>query len=31
LTGAKITALDNYSDKLPLIKKAGVRTLLLND
>jgi threonine dehydrogenase-like Zn-dependent dehydrogenase len=31
LTGAKITALGKHADKLSLIKKAGVRTLLLND
>ena len=31
LTGAKITALGKHADKLALIKKAGVRTILLND
>ncbi len=31
LTGAKITALGKHGDKLALIKKAGVRTILLND
>ena len=31
LTGAKITALGKHVDKLALIKKSGVRTMLLND
>jgi threonine dehydrogenase-like Zn-dependent dehydrogenase len=31
LTGAKITALGKHADKLALIKKAGVRTILLSD
>lgn len=31
LTGAKITALGKHADKLALIKKSGVRTMLLND
>ena len=31
LTGAKITALGKHSDKLALLKKAGVRTIQLND
>lgn len=31
LTGAKITALGKHDDKLALIKKSGVRTMLLND
>jgi threonine dehydrogenase-like Zn-dependent dehydrogenase len=31
LTGAKVTAVGKHSDKLALIKKAGVRTMLLND
>jgi len=31
LTGAKITALGKHADKLALIKKAGVRTILLHD
>ena len=31
LSGAKITALGKHPDKLALIKKAGVRTILLND
>ena len=31
LTGAKITALGKHADKLALIKKAGVRTVQLND
>ena len=31
LTGAKITALGKHEDKLALIKKSGVRTMLLND
>jgi len=31
LSGAKITALGKHPDKLTLIKKAGVRTVLLND
>ena len=31
LTGAKVTALGKHADKLALIKKAGVRTIQLND
>lgn len=31
LTGAKITALGKHKEKLALIKKAGVRTILLDD
>ncbi len=31
LTGAKVTALGKHSEKLALIKKAGVRTILLDD
>jgi threonine dehydrogenase-like Zn-dependent dehydrogenase len=31
LTGAKVTALGKHAEKLALIKKAGVRTILLND
>jgi threonine dehydrogenase-like Zn-dependent dehydrogenase len=31
LSGAKITALGKHADKLALIKRAGVRTMLLND
>src|SRR5258706_4893038 len=31
LSGAKITALGKHADKLALIKRAGVRTVLLND
>ena len=31
LTGAKITALGKHADKLALIKRAGVRTILLSD
>ena len=31
LTGAKITALGKHADKLALIKKAGVRTIQLED
>jgi threonine dehydrogenase-like Zn-dependent dehydrogenase len=31
LTGAKISALGKHADKLALIKKAGVRTIELND
>lgn len=31
LTGAKITALGKYEDKLKLIKRTGVRTILLHD
>jgi threonine dehydrogenase-like Zn-dependent dehydrogenase len=31
LTGAKITAVGKHADKLALIKRAGVRTMLLND
>ena len=31
LTGAKITALGKHEDKLALIKKSGVRTMLLSD
>jgi threonine dehydrogenase-like Zn-dependent dehydrogenase len=31
LTGARVTALGKHADKLALIKKAGVRTILLND
>jgi threonine dehydrogenase-like Zn-dependent dehydrogenase len=31
LTGAKITALGKHAEKLALIKKAGVRTIQLND
>jgi threonine dehydrogenase-like Zn-dependent dehydrogenase len=31
LTGAKVTVLGKHRDKLELIKRAGVRTMLLND
>jgi threonine dehydrogenase-like Zn-dependent dehydrogenase len=31
LTGAKVTALGRHQDKLDLIKRTGVRTMLLND
>ena len=31
LSGARITALGKHADKLALIKKSGVRTVLLND
>jgi threonine dehydrogenase-like Zn-dependent dehydrogenase len=31
LTGGKVTALGKHEDKLKLIKRAGVRTVLLND
>ncbi len=31
LTGASVTALGKHEDKLKLIKRAGVRTILLND
>jgi threonine dehydrogenase-like Zn-dependent dehydrogenase len=31
LTGAKVTALGKHADKLALIKKSGVRTILLSD
>jgi threonine dehydrogenase-like Zn-dependent dehydrogenase len=31
LTGAKVTVLGKHRDKLELIKRAGVRTILLND
>jgi threonine dehydrogenase-like Zn-dependent dehydrogenase len=31
LTGANVTALGKHEDKLKLIKRAGVRTILLND
>jgi threonine dehydrogenase-like Zn-dependent dehydrogenase len=31
LTGARVTALGKHEDKLKLIKRAGVRTLLLSD
>jgi threonine dehydrogenase-like Zn-dependent dehydrogenase len=31
LTGARVTALGKHEDKLKLIKRAGVRTVLLND
>ena len=31
VTGAKVTALGKHADKLALIKKAGVRTVALND
>ena len=31
LTGAKVTALGKHSEKLALIKKSGVRTVLLDD
>jgi threonine dehydrogenase-like Zn-dependent dehydrogenase len=31
LTGAKVTALGKHPEKLKLIKKSGVRTILLND
>lgn len=31
LTGARVTALGKHGDKLALIKKAGVRTILLTD
>ena len=31
LTGAKVTALGKHEDKLKIIKRAGVRTMLLND
>jgi threonine dehydrogenase-like Zn-dependent dehydrogenase len=31
LSGAKITTLGKHADKLALIKRAGVRTMLLND
>jgi threonine dehydrogenase-like Zn-dependent dehydrogenase len=31
LTGAKITALGKHAEKLALIKKAGIRTILLNE
>jgi threonine dehydrogenase-like Zn-dependent dehydrogenase len=31
LTGAKITALGKHAEKLDLIKKAGIRTILLNE
>jgi threonine dehydrogenase-like Zn-dependent dehydrogenase len=31
LTGAKVTVLGKHRDKLDLIKRAGVRTMLLND
>jgi threonine dehydrogenase-like Zn-dependent dehydrogenase len=31
LTGAKVTALGKHQDKLKLIKRTGVRTILLND
>jgi threonine dehydrogenase-like Zn-dependent dehydrogenase len=31
LTGAKVTALGKHPDKLDLIKRTGVRTMLLND
>jgi len=31
LTGARITALGKHADKLGLIKKSGIRTMLLND
>jgi threonine dehydrogenase-like Zn-dependent dehydrogenase len=31
LTGAKVTALGKHEDKLKLIKRSGVRTMLLND
>jgi threonine dehydrogenase-like Zn-dependent dehydrogenase len=31
LTGAKVTTLGKHADKLALIKKAGVRTIQLND
>jgi threonine dehydrogenase-like Zn-dependent dehydrogenase len=31
LTGARVTALGKHADKLALIKKSGVRTILLND
>jgi threonine dehydrogenase-like Zn-dependent dehydrogenase len=31
LTGAKLTALGKHQDKLELIKRTGVRTMLLND
>lgn len=31
LTGAKVTALGKHEDKLKIIKRAGVRTMVLND
>ena len=31
LTGARVTALGKHEDKLKLLKRAGIRTVLLND